>query len=75
MLHPNDLDWLITRSPEILVVGTGAFGRLQVPETTKKWLELKGIEPVALPTREAVGEYNRRVERGENVACSLHLTC
>ncbi|RLE39704.1 hypothetical protein DRJ12_00140 [Candidatus Acetothermia bacterium] len=74
-LHPDDLTWLITREPKTLIVGTGAFGRLRVPEETKAWLTKQGIELIALPTKEAIVEYNRRVAAGERAACGLHLTC
>jgi len=74
-LCSEDLAWLVPRRPRVLVLGTGAFGRLKVPEETREWLNSRGIELVALPTEKAVGEYNRRVETTGRVACGLHLTC
>lgn len=74
-LCPDDLVWVVSRRPRVLVLGTGAFGRLRVPEETREWLKSQGIELVALPTEKAVGEYNRRAEATEHVACGLHLTC
>ena len=72
-LHPDDLDWLIPRKPQTLIIGTGAFGRMRVPEETKDWLTEQGIELIALPTKRAIEEYNRRT--AARVACGLHLTC
>lgn len=72
-LHPDDLDWLMPRKPQALIVGTGAFGRLRVPDATQEWLKSQGIELIALPTKEAISEYNRRASA--HVACGLHLTC
>ncbi len=74
-LCPDDLAWVVSRRPRALVIGTGAFGRLRVPEETRKWLDSQGIELIALPTDRAVEEYNRRAEAAERVACGLHLTC
>ncbi len=72
-LYPEDLDWLMPRAPTVLIIGTGAFGRLKVPVETEQWLASRGIELVSLPTGRAIAEYNRRV--APNVACGLHLTC
>ena len=36
LLHPDDLEAVVDADPELLVVGQGASGRMQVaPETTK----------------------------------------
>ncbi len=72
-LYPDDLDRLMPRAPTVLIIGTGAFGRLKVPMETEQWLASRGIELVALPTARAIAEYNRRA--APNVACGLHLTC
>ena len=72
-LYPEDLKWVVERSPEVFIIGTGAFGRLRVPQETKEWLAARGIELVALPTAQAITEYNRRP--AARVACGLHLTC
>jgi len=74
-LYPEDLEWLVPRRPGILIIGTGAFGRLRVPEETKAWLTEQGIELIALSTKRAIEEYNRRARAGVEVACGLHLTC
>ncbi len=74
-LCPDDLAWVVSRRPRVLVIGTGAFGRLRVPEETREWLRSRGIELIVLPTAEAVEEYNRRAAAAERVACGLHLTC
>lgn len=75
LLHPEDLEWLIPQSPEILIIGTGAFGRLKVPASTRDWLESKAIKLIELPTAQAVEECNERLAQGQHVACGLHLTC
>ncbi len=72
-LYPEDLDWLMPRAPTVLIIGTGAFGRLKVPVETEQWLASRGIELIALPTARAIVEYNHRATA--NVACGLHLTC
>ena len=73
-LSPEDLSAVVEAGAELLVVGCGAHGLLEVPEATRAWLEGKGIELVALPTAEACERYNG-LAPGRKVAAGLHLTC
>jgi len=69
-----DLKEVLTAAPEVLVVGTGAFGMMQVTEETRRALETAGIALRAAPTGEAVHLYNDLRER-QRVAGAFHLTC
>ncbi|MBE9472531.1 MAG: hypothetical protein IMY75_10535, partial [Chloroflexi bacterium] len=60
--------------PEVLVVGTGAYGMMRVTEETRRALETAGIRLIAAPTAEAVKTYNELREE-TRVAAALHLTC
>lgn len=75
MLKPGDLSDVLKASPDVLVVGQGAHGCMKVTAEALACLKQAGIEPVCMPTGRAVEAYNERVERGENVAAALHLTC
>lgn len=33
-LHPDDIEDVIDRDPDVLVVGTGAYGRVSIPSDT-----------------------------------------
>lgn len=72
-LCPEDLKLVIERKPEILVIGTGAYGAMDVPHETEKFLEEKGIEVIWKPTGEAVDIFNSIA--GRNKAGAFHLTC
>jgi hypothetical protein len=73
-LHPQDLESVFGAAPEVLVVGQGASGLMQVTQETEMTLRDAGIELIAQPTGQAVETYNRlRDERA--VAAALHLTC
>jgi hypothetical protein len=72
-LHPEDLDAVFEAAPEVLVVGQGAFGRMQITDETEQALRDAGIELIARPTGEAIETYNRL--RDERAAAALHLTC
>lgn len=70
--------WELTqakRLPRILVVGTGAYGRMKVLPETKEWLKRQGIELREAPTAEACRQFNVLAGQSEDVAAALHLTC
>jgi len=73
-LHPDDLEAVFEAAPEVLVVGQGAYGRMQVADATERALQGAGIELVALPTQEAVEAYNS-IRKERTAAAALHLTC
>ena len=73
-LQTEDLKAVIEAAPEVLVVGTGAYGRMRVTPQAQAALEAAGIELVSENTEEACRRYNQL--RGEKpVAAALHLTC
>ncbi len=73
-LHPGDLSAVFEAAPDVLVVGTGAYGMMRVTEETSRALEAAGIRLIAAPTAEAVKTYNGLREEMRVVA-ALHLTC
>ena len=73
-LQAADLEVVFEASPEVLVVGRGAYGRLRVPAETKRTIEEQGIELIAQTTKKAVETYNELRAR-RPVAAALHLTC
>ena len=74
LLQKEDLRDIIQYNPEVLIVGTGAYGLMNVLDETKQFLELKGIELRAEVTEEACKTYNELKEKRKVVA-AFHLTC
>lgn len=74
-LDIHDLDVVMTAKPQTLVVGTGYYGRMEVPDETRRFLETHDVKLVAAPTREAVDEFNRLQQECANIVATLHLTC
>ena len=74
-LAAGDLQWVLARKPDVIVVGTGAYGVLTVHQRLIDELSEQGVELVALQTGAAVEAYNERAQKGERVAACLHLTC
>lgn len=73
-LLPEDIEDIFEAKPEVLVVGTGHNGLMQVSAAVREQLADTGIELVAEPTRKAVGEYNR-LSGTRDTAFAAHLTC
>ena len=64
----EDIPWRCRR----LVVGTGAEGALPVMEEVRKEANLRKVEFLSLPTKDAVAILNRS---GKDTNAILHVTC
>jgi hypothetical protein len=73
-LSVSDLAGVIAASPEVVIIGTGAYGIMRVPQETADHLRSKGIEVYVEKTKEAVELFNR-VSTGRKSVAALHLTC
>lgn len=86
-IHPNwwrveghsltlqDLHAVFDAPPRVLIVGTGAAGRMRPEAGLEAALAARGITLEAMPTTRAVERFNQLAEQGELVAAALHLTC
>jgi hypothetical protein len=73
-LDVEDLQEALDAAPEVLVVGTGAYGLMKVPQETHTAVEATGIELRIAPTGDAWQVYNELRER-QRTAGAFHLTC
>ncbi|MBW1991409.1 MAG: hypothetical protein JRI59_04715 [Deltaproteobacteria bacterium] len=73
-LQLADVAEALAADPEILVVGQGQPGYMRVDPHLADYLRDKGIELVALPTRQAVQVINAEAGK-RRLAAALHLTC
>ena len=73
-LQIADLKEVLEAKPEVLVVGTGYLGMMNVPPETRSYIESEGIQLVVQKTAEACQTFNRLVE-SKKVVAALHLTC
>lgn len=71
----SDLGPVLEAGAAAVVLGTGYYGRVKVPDETYTALRNAGAEVEVAVTGRAVDEYNRRAEAGEKVVAALHLTC
>ncbi len=72
----GDLNEVIKAKPELLVVGIGASGCMQVPFSTKLELRKNAIELIAEETPKAAQIFNEQIKLGEQIVVgAFHLTC
>ena len=74
-LDQEDLRTVLSDSPDTLVIGSGYYGQMLVPEETLEALRSKGIEIRISRTGEAVREFNRLQQKYTCIVAALHLTC
>ena len=73
-LHREDIGAIMEEAPEILIVGTGSSGYLNVSREIKKYIESKGIKVKIAKSREACKLFNELSEK-RRVVAAFHLTC
>jgi hypothetical protein len=73
-LSVEDVKDIVAVRPDILIVGTGYSGFLQVPSRTKSFLEAESIEVLVYNTKKACRKYNELFQT-KRVVAALHLTC
>ena len=74
-LQIEDLDDIVNAKPDMLIIGTGYYGRMQVPDETKQYLEERGIKVLQAKTPDAVTEFNQLQKEYARIVAALHLTC
>jgi hypothetical protein len=73
-LSPTDV-WEVLQTPsDVLVIGQGSPGRMDVPAETRRQLQDAGMEVIVEPTEQACKTYNR-LRRKRRTVAALHLTC
>ncbi len=73
-LHIDDLLDVLQEKPDVLVVGTGYFGAMEVPQETVDKLVSNGIAVHIEKTAQAVEVYNN-LQKEQKVFAAFHLTC
>ena len=73
-LHIEDIELVVAEKPEVLIVGTGKYGILEVLPETKEHIKSKGIELIIEPTDKACEIYNE-ISKNKKAVAALHLTC
>jgi hypothetical protein len=73
-LQEADLADVLAAEPQILVIGTGFSGIMQVPPQTEDFLRSKGIRVYIEKTGRASAIFNENKAAGKIIG-AFHLTC
>lgn len=74
-VQPADLEEILRKGVEILVIGRGMSEVLQVPSSTLDYVKQKGVDVKVFQTEKAVKEYNNLAGQGAKVGGVFHSTC
>lgn len=73
-LRPEDIRDVIETSPDTLIIGTGANGRMTVPADTRNYIKSENIDLIVEKSGQAVEKFNE-IAGEENTIAAIHLTC
>ena len=73
LLRETDIPEVLQEKPELVVIGTGKFGLMKVPEKVREKLTKENIDYIVAPTAVAVQRYNQL--QTQNKVGLFHLTC
>ena len=68
------VDLLVKEKPEIVIIGTGVDGLMQVPQQTRNLIASTGAELIVERTAKACELYNLVCDNRKVIA-ALHLSC
>lgn len=74
LLQLDDVAAALAADPQVLVVGMGEPGKMQVDPALAAYLRDKGVDLMAHPTREACRLIND-LSGKRSLAAALHITC
>jgi hypothetical protein len=73
-LTVDDIRALVAAKPDIIIAGTGIYGRMKPDSSLAGWLKQMGIQFIGKPNQKAAEAYNRLSPKYRVGAC-FHLTC
>ncbi len=71
----NDVAKIVNEQPEVMVIGTEVSGLARLSAETEKNLRQANVNPLVLPSFQAVDKFNQLVSEGKRVAALIHITC
>lgn len=74
-LKLDDFLQLVAYKPDVIIIGTGAYGVVKVPKEISDYIKKRGIKLVVEKTARACRIYNSLIKEGKRVAAFLHNTC
>lgn len=71
----NDIEELMLKEPEVIVVGTGNSGMMKIDTEAELSARLNGVELVVAETPKAAQEFNKLMRLKKRVVAVMHATC
>jgi hypothetical protein len=71
----EDIRDLLAAEPEVIVAGTGVYGRMCLNADVQSVLTAQGIELITARTKSAAEQFNRLKQTSKQVGGCFHLTC
>ena len=71
----NDIDMLIKTEPDLIIIGTGVSGRMQVDPSLLSKLEHLHIDSHIHANSQAINVYNQHITTNRKIGAGFHLTC
>jgi hypothetical protein len=72
IIGPKELEKVCAGGPEVLFIGAGKDGNLELTEDARRFLSQRAIRYELLPTGKVLDAYNKSKERK---AALIHVTC
>jgi len=70
-----EIEKLISNNPEIIVIGTGQDGAMEIDNETLKKLQVNGAEIIFDSTPKAIEIYNEQIKHNNKTNALIHTTC
>ncbi len=71
----DDIKDLVAENPEIIIIGTGASGLVNVSDKIKEFVKTRGIKLIIEKTGIACNKYNNALKSNKKVCAIMHGTC
>ncbi|MEJ2181216.1 MAG: MTH938/NDUFAF3 family protein [Gammaproteobacteria bacterium] len=71
----EDLVDVIATKPKVVIIGSGYYGRMRVPQATRDYLEERGIRLEVAETAEAIDRFIQLQQECAQIVAAFHLTC
>jgi hypothetical protein len=70
----DDVKRAVKKNPEVIVIGTGFFGRGEITEEARDYIESRKIELIIDKTENAIKVFNDLLKESKKVVGLFHLT-
>ncbi|MHA1686691.1 MAG: hypothetical protein ACTSYD_09845 [Candidatus Heimdallarchaeaceae archaeon] len=72
-LGPKEIEYLLSYNPEKVYIAKGIYGKLPIPEESRKLLE--NVTVIEGKIKDIVEKINKSCAEAENIVAILHITC